>query len=355
MDSNKTDIKDGFNSVSKHHLIQTLSASFPELSSHVFQKYGSSSFLIFMQGTSSVFISSEEGVHQRDPLSPALFATAIHPVLKELQKHHPRIHLLAYLDDEFLLGSSEDVLSAFHDFKNSFSALLLDVADHKCKIFCPSATAAAQIPVKFAGCNFLRTPVGTSSYVTSVCCDTAKSGSNLCNQLLKLNDAQTANLLLRKCHVPRLNNLARTVRPDLLVPAIIINDSQTWSTFCCLIGYDSLPDNTWQQISLPINTREFGLTSLAPVSRPAFVAFWAHAAVELPFHFNLYYHPSIVSSNHQMVQLVGFCLNVSQMTCLSAIVCQVLVSCSFSFPNAKLESIQRIFCPVLLQHVMLHD
>ena len=34
---------------------------------------------------SSVFISSEEGVHQGDTLGSALFATAIHPVLKELQ------------------------------------------------------------------------------------------------------------------------------------------------------------------------------------------------------------------------------------------------------------------------------
>ena len=107
----------------------------------------------------------------------------------------------------------------------------------------------------------------------------------MCNQLLKLDDDQAANLLLRKCHVPRLNNLARTVHPDLLVPATTIHDSQTRSTFSRLIGYDSLPDNTWQQISLPINMEGFGLTSLASVSHPAFVASWAHAAVELPFRF----------------------------------------------------------------------
>ena len=111
--------------------------------------YGSPRFLIFMQGTSSVFISSEEGIHQGDPIGPALFVTAIHPVLKELQKHHPRIHLLAYMDAVFLLGSSEDVSSAFHDLKNSFSALLLDVTYHKCEIFCPSATAIVRDMLKF--------------------------------------------------------------------------------------------------------------------------------------------------------------------------------------------------------------
>ena len=136
------------------------------------------------------------------------------------------------------MGSSEDVLSAFHDLKNSFSALLLDVANHKSEIFCPSATAVVrdtvQNPFKFEGCLFLGTPTGTLSYVTSVCCDMAQSGSNLCSQLLKLDDAQAANLLLRKCHVPKLNNLARTVRPDLLVPATTIHDSQTHSTFVVL-------------------------------------------------------------------------------------------------------------------------
>ena len=122
---------------------------------------------------------------------------------------------------------------------DSFSALFLDVANHKCEIFCSSATVVhytAQIPVKFKSCLFLGTLIGTSSCVTSVCCDTAQSGYK-CNQLLKLDDAQAANLLLCKCHVPRLNNLARNVRPDLLVPDTTIYDSQTRSTFCHLIGY----------------------------------------------------------------------------------------------------------------------
>ena len=157
-----------------------------------------------------------------------------------------------------------------------------------------------------------------------VCCDTAQSGSNLCNQLLKLDDAQAANLLLRKCHVPRLNTLAKTVRSDFLVPATTIHDSQTCSTFCHLIGYDSLPDNTWQKISLPINMGRFGLTSLASVSCPPFVASRAHAAVESPSHFQSIL-PSInsfvKSSNGLIGRVLSECLpgDMSFSNCLSSV------------------------------------
>ena len=68
-------------------------------------------------------------------LEPCSFRYSNSPSFEGIAKYHPRIHLLAYLDDVFLLGSSEDIWSAFHDLKNSFSALVLDFADHNCEIF----------------------------------------------------------------------------------------------------------------------------------------------------------------------------------------------------------------------------
>ena len=126
------------------------------------------------------------------------------------------------------------------------------------------------------------------------------------------------------CHVPRLNNLARAVRPDLLAPATTIHDSQTHSTFCHLISYDSLPDNTWQQISLPINMGGFGLTSLASVSRPAFVASWTHATVELPFRFQSilpFINSFVKSSDGPIGRVLSECLpnDMSSSNCLSGV------------------------------------
>ena len=82
--------------------------------------YGYSSSLTYLQGSSSIVIPSQEGVHQGDPLGPVLFATTIHPILSEIQNNIPEATLLAYLDDVFLLGSPDKVLVSFNMLKNLF-------------------------------------------------------------------------------------------------------------------------------------------------------------------------------------------------------------------------------------------
>ena len=84
-----------------------------------------------------VIILSEEGVHQGDPLGPVLFAMAIHPVLTNIQKSHSQVCLLAYLNDVILLGEARSVLAAFHDLKETYSAINLVIADKKCEMFSP--------------------------------------------------------------------------------------------------------------------------------------------------------------------------------------------------------------------------
>ena len=44
-------------------------------------------------------IPSEVKVHQSDPLGPALFPWAIHPILNNLQDYNTEITALAYPDD----------------------------------------------------------------------------------------------------------------------------------------------------------------------------------------------------------------------------------------------------------------
>ena len=106
--------------------------------------YGKPSSLVFMQGSSTVIIPSEEGVHQGDTLGPVLFATAIYPVLTKIQKSHSQVRVLAYLDDVILLGWAKSVMAAFHDLKESFSAINLVISDKKCKIFSQSSSTAVE-------------------------------------------------------------------------------------------------------------------------------------------------------------------------------------------------------------------
>ena len=57
------------------------------------------------------------------------------------------------------------------------------------------------------------TPIGNSDFIRSQCIDIAKSGDRLCSELVNLNDSQSSVLILRHCHVPRLNYLARQIFP----------------------------------------------------------------------------------------------------------------------------------------------
>ena len=98
-------------------------------------------------------------------------------------------------------------------------------------------------------------------------------------------DRQTDRQTLPCCHVPSLNHLARTVQPDLLVPASTIHDSKTKETFSELLGYDMIADKFWLQSSLPIRLGGFGMIPLLSVRQPAFVASWANAITNLPFRF----------------------------------------------------------------------
>ena len=47
------------------------------------------------------------------------------------------------------------------------------------------------------GSIFLGIPVGTSSFVSTMCVKAAHSGDQLCDQLKKLEDQQSSMLLLR--------------------------------------------------------------------------------------------------------------------------------------------------------------
>ena len=67
-------------------------------------------------------------------------------------------------------------------------------------------------------------PLGSSKFVTEACCSNAEKGDLLCNKLPDLNDVQSSMLLLRYCHVSRLNHLGRVIPPEMLHTAAAIHD-----------------------------------------------------------------------------------------------------------------------------------
>ena len=120
-------------------------------------------------------------------------------------------------------------------------------------------------------------PTGNDSYVQSRCIKSAAAGEGLCSQLLKLNDPQSALLLLRYCHVPTLKNLARSVPPPVLHLASRIHDQLSRDTFAAILGLSALDELTWKQASLKIKLGGFGITNLTQISAAAFVG---HSAIQ---------------------------------------------------------------------------
>ena len=153
------------------------------------------------------------------------------------------------------MGAPADVINAFNSLSLCFQELGFNIRHDKCDLYCPDLNISIPdypVPVKFDGIAILRLPIGTTDFVSSYCSSFADSGNRLCDQLVALNDVQSAFLLLRYCHVPRLNHLARTVCPSLLSEAAEIHNLQTCSVFSNLLSYDHLSDSVWWQASLPI-------------------------------------------------------------------------------------------------------
>lgn len=215
----KTDLKNAFNSVERAHVLPELANAFPDIYPHVYQMYAGFSPLVFNDGHNAHIMQSQEGVHQGDALGPMLFSVVLHPFLVDLQQSRASIRVLAYLDDMFLVGPLDDVLSSLDDSESSLKEIGLTIAMEKCELFCnglpPPPHLDRAIRVVSFGTLVLGIHIGQHQYVTDACLNMARAGQDLCDQICSLDDPQSGMLLLRYCHVTRMNHLARSVCPNV--------------------------------------------------------------------------------------------------------------------------------------------
>ena len=64
------------------------------------------------------------------------------------------------------------------------------------------------IPISQDGTMILGIPIGNPRFIEKSSYESANAGNILCNKLTQLDDIQSAMLLLRFCHVPKINHLA---------------------------------------------------------------------------------------------------------------------------------------------------
>ena len=105
----KTDVRNAFNSVARKCLLQRVAEDFPDVYPHVRQMYGDPSKLIYVTEGRVELLTSSQGVHQGDPLGPALFSATIHPIIYEVAERHNNVTILAYLDDIYAVGPNQSL------------------------------------------------------------------------------------------------------------------------------------------------------------------------------------------------------------------------------------------------------
>ena len=198
-------------------MTQVLS-SFSEIANHVMEMYSGSSPLVHLMDSFSMVLSSEEGIHQGDPLGLVLFSLGIHNILTTIQCKFQDIVVLAYLDDVILVGSSLNVLDTFAFVKQEFGNVGLQTQDKKCELYCSLSSAvpdllSTDIPISHTGTKILGIPIGSHDFISNVCIDVANSGNVFCQQLSDLNEPQGAMLLLRHCHANQLKPFGQRSLP----------------------------------------------------------------------------------------------------------------------------------------------
>ena len=172
-----------------------------------------------------------------------VFSATIHPALCEVLTRHDEVTILAYLDDVYVVGPTENLKSVPEDLKSSLLKVGLEICDRKCELYCPSGECCNfQILLHTMELSFGHSCIRNSDLIQSRCIDIAKSGDRLCSELVKLNDSQSSMLILHHCHVPRLNYLTRQLFPVNLQAEANIDDNMTRSSFESIIGYNHLDD-----------------------------------------------------------------------------------------------------------------
>ncbi|EGD72796.1 hypothetical protein PTSG_04523 [Salpingoeca rosetta] len=103
------DISNAFGAVTRRSIYDAISRRFPSLAHCFLATYGQAPVVVTPGGDT---LHMRDGIAQGGPLSPAYFALATIHALKETDKAHPTVTVVAYLDDTYIVGPRDDVKAA---------------------------------------------------------------------------------------------------------------------------------------------------------------------------------------------------------------------------------------------------
>jgi hypothetical protein len=273
----KVDVKNAFNSVDRGALLTQVSDATPLIFKYLWQCYHQPTHLLFKDHR----LSSAVGCQQGDPLGPAIFSLAIHPVISSLNSKFNSW----YLDDGTLGGDWKTVLDDLRSLSDAFSAIGLDLNFSKCELFFNKSLPSTELNFIIANFNslapnikiidrsslrLLGAPIFPES-ITSLINEHLHTHQAYSDRLLKIS-AHMALVIIKFClFVPKFTYILRCSPiwkfPHLIEPL----DTALKSTLSSILNIH-LDSRAWTQASLPIRHGGLGIRQVISVALPAFLS-----------------------------------------------------------------------------------
>lgn len=271
----KVDVKNAFNSVDRGALLTQVKDKIPDLYNFLYQCYGKPSKLVYQN---NVLLSSV-GCQQGDPLGPAIFSLAIHPIIQRLQS---KLNVW-YLDDGTLGGDANTVLNDLATLIDEFSLIGLDLNFSKCELFvCDSCSDKNLVFQKFnslapniklvdkCSLRLLGSPILDESFAPFVE-EKIQKFNDASDRLLKIN-SHMAFTIIRFClFVPKFTYVLRCCQMWKHNELLLSLDNIVKHTLISVLNVD-MDDRTWLQASLPVRCGGLGIRKISSVALPAFLS-----------------------------------------------------------------------------------
>ena len=274
------DFKNAFNSLSRQRMLEAVAKRAPQLVKYALWMYQHASHLWLADHPTAIL--SRSGVRQGDPCGPLFFSLTLQDVLEMVQEAHPQVRTLAYLDDTFLQGPVQSVVSAYRDLKRFSAEIDLTLRDDKCGAYSPTLEKAQKLSHEIgcilhkdgmmaAGC-----PVGSRAFAQQQAHALADKVVRLVDTIMELPlPSQDKLLLLRKSLQVKLAHLARCAEFVDIQEALLKVEQAILKAVLQIIGRDKRMLDI-EQLYLPMRKGGLGLLCLTAhnglVCKAGFVA-----------------------------------------------------------------------------------